>query len=247
LKKRIVDKIGLNHTKYGGPIEVKNNESLGYFKEDGLWKISQETDMSNPGGAGAIISTSSDLTKFMSALFNGDLISDSSFKIMKTSNNSEVCHGLFYANMDGTDLYASEGGIDGFQSMLIYIPKNQTSIALTANALDYSKMRIMLSALAASNGKPIVLPNFEKISLTTEQLKLYEGTYESKDAPFKLFFKADGITLSGSQDDINFKELTSTKQHQFTLDALGVILDFFPETGVLKFNTGDQPIIFNKL
>lgn len=247
LKKRIVDNIGLNHTKYGEPIEVKNNESRGYFKEDDMWKISQETDMSNPGGAGAIISTSSDLTKFMSALFNGDLISDSSFEIMKTSNNSEVCHGLFYAKMDGTDLYASEGGIDGFQSMLIYNPKNKTSIALTANALDYSKMRITLATLAASNGKPIVLPNFETISLTEEQLKLYEGTYESKDAPFKLYFKPDGNTLLGSQDNINFKELMPTKQHQFTLDALGVILDFYPETGVLKFNTGDQPIIFNKL
>jgi len=248
LQKRIVDKINLKDTFFGRPIDIKNNESRGYYKEDELWKATEETDMSNPGGAGAIVSTPSDLNKFMNALFNGDLMTASSFRIMKSSNNDpDICHGLFHANVEGAEIYASEGSIDGFQSMLLYVPKDKTSIALTANALDYSKMRIILASLGASNGKRIILPNFEKISLTGEQLQTYEGTYASENAPFKLFFKVEGNTLLGSQDNINFKELTPTKQHQFTLDALGVILDFYPESGVLKFNKGDQPVIFKRL
>lgn len=247
LQKRIVDKINLKDTFFGRPIDIKNNESRGYYKEDELWKASEETDMSNPGGAGAIVSTPSDLNKFMNALFNGDLMSASSFRIMKSSNDPDICHGLVHAEVDGNEVFASEGGIDGFQSMLVYVPKDKISIALTANALDYSKMRIILSSLAAGYGKPIILPNFEKISLTEEQLQPYEGTYASEKAPFKLFFKVAGNTLLGSQDNINFKELTPTKQHQFTLDALGVILDFFPETGVLKFSQGAQPMIFERL
>ena len=247
LQKRIVDKINLKDIFFGRPIDIKNNESRGYYKEDGLWKVSEETDMSNPGGAGAIVSTPSDLNKFMNALFNGDLMSASSFGIMKSSNDSDICHGLFHAEVDGNEVFASEGSIDGFQSMLVYVPKDKISIALTANALDYNKMRIILSSLAASYGKPIILPNFEKISLTREQLQPYEGTYASENAPFKLFFKVEGNALLGSQDNINFKELTLTKQHQFTLDALGVILDFYPESGVLKFNKGDKPVIFERL
>ncbi len=86
LQKRIVDKVNLKDTFFGRPIDIKNNESWGYYKEDELWKASEETDMSNPGGAGAIVSTPADLNKFMNALFNGELISASSFGIMKSSN-----------------------------------------------------------------------------------------------------------------------------------------------------------------
>ena len=247
LQRRIVDKIGLNETSYGRPIEIQNNESRGYYKEEDVWEVSQETDMSNPGGAGAIVSTPSDLNKFMNALFNGELISESSFKIMKSSNNSEICHGLFHTTIEGNELYASEGSIDGFQSMLMYFPKDETSIAFTANALDYSKIRIMLAALATSNSKQVILPDFGKINLTDEELKVYEGTYKSEEVPFSLFFKIEGSTLMGSQDNINFKELTPTKQNQFTLDELGVVLDFYPDNGVVQFNNGGQPIIFRKL
>ena len=247
LQRRIVDKIGLKETSYGRPIEIQNNESRGYYKVKDAWEVNQETDMSNPGGAGAIVSTPSDLNKFMNALFNGELISESSFKIMKSSNNSEICHGLFHTTIEDTELYASEGSIDGFQSMLMYFPKDETSIAFTANALDYSKIRIMLAALATSKNEQVILPNFGKINLTDEELKVYEGTYKSEEVPFSLFFKIEGSTLMGSQDNINFKGLTPTKQHQFTLDELGVVLEFYPENGVVQFNNGGKPIIFKKL
>ncbi|WP_456437688.1 serine hydrolase domain-containing protein [Psychroserpens sp.] len=248
LNKRIVNKIDLKSTYYGGKINDKANESYSYQIENKYWKVTPETNMSNPGGAGAIVSTSSDLTLFMNALFNGKLISSSSFEVMKKTNNKEVCHGIFYANMNGVDLYASEGGIDGFQSMLIHVPLTKTTIALVANGLDFSKMRIMLSAFTASNGLPITLPNFTKIKLTEEQVKLYVGEYACEEVPYKLIFKANGNILLGAPEQSNLKELTPTKQHQFTFDTLGVVLDFYPETNLVKFTRGNnKPLIFKKL
>ena len=247
LQKRVVEKIGLSDTSFGEKIQINNNESRGYYLEDDIWNVSRETDMSNPGGAGAIVSTAKDLNKFMYALFDGDLISDASFKVMKSSNNAEICHGLFHSNIEGSEVYASEGSIDGFQSMLMYFPENEISIALTANALDYNKIRMMLSAFATSNNKEVILPNFEQINLTAEVLEVYKGTYKSDEVDFSLFFKTDGNTLMGSQDNINFKKLTPTKQHQFTLEDLGAVLDFYPENGVLKFNNAGKSILFKKL
>ena len=248
LERRIVEKINLSSTYYGGKISAKANESHSYSVENQNWNIQQETDMSNPGGAGAIVSTSKDLTTFMNALFDGKLISASSFEAMKKTSNNEVCHGLFYANMNGVDIYASEGGIDGFQSMLVHVPKTKITIALTANALDFSKMRIILTAFAASNGQPITLPIFTKMELTEEQVQLYEGEYACDEVPYKLIFKAHGTILLGAPEQSNLKELTPTKQHQFTFDTLGIVLDFYPETGLVRFTKADdKPLLFKKL
>ena len=108
LDRRIVKKIQLEHT-YSGRIKNRaENESNSYFAENKSWEMSSKTDMSNPGGAGVIVSTSEDLTTFMNALFDGRLISSSSLEAMKQTNNGELCHGIFYANMNGVDLYASE-------------------------------------------------------------------------------------------------------------------------------------------
>ncbi|WP_298903862.1 serine hydrolase [uncultured Psychroserpens sp.] len=248
LQRRILKKIGLKNTYYGGKIGAKANESQSYVFEGKAWNLHPETDMSNPGGAGAVVSTSKDLSKFMNALFEGKLMSGSSFEAMKKTNNEDTCHGLFYANMNNVDLYASEGGIDGFQSMLVHVPLTKTTIALVANGLDFSKMRIMLAAFAASHGQPIILPNFTRIDLTEAQVKQYVGEYACEEVPYKLVFKAKGNVLLGAPEQSNLKELTPTKQHQFTFDSLGVVLDFYPETGLVKFTRGDnKPLLFKKL
>lgn len=248
LKKRVVDKINLNDTYYGDIIDTKNDEANSYVIGKSKWQIQSETDMSNPGGAGAIVSTSKDLTIFMNALFSNELISKKSFEIMKTTTDEDTCHGIFYANMNGVDIYASEGGIDGFQSMLAHVPATKTTIALTANALDFSKMRIMLSAFAISHGQPITLPNFNKIELTEEDVKLYVGEYKCDKVPYKLIFEANGSILMGAPEQSNLKELIPTKQHQFTFDKLGIVLDFYPETGLVRFTQMDkEPLLFKKL
>jgi hypothetical protein len=150
--------------------------------------------------------------------------------------------------MNGLDIYASEGGIDGFQSMLVHVPELKTTVALTANALDFSKMQIMLSAFGLLNGQPITMPVFTKLELTEEQVKQYEGEYTCEEVPYKLIFKAQGSVLLGAPEQSDLKELTPTKQHQFTFDTLGIVLDFHTGVGVVKFTKGDdKPLIFKKI
>ncbi|MDO1500907.1 serine hydrolase domain-containing protein [Winogradskyella maritima] len=248
LKARITDKIGLKNTYYGGKIDVTSNESQSYAIALEYWAKQLETDMSNPGGAGAIVSTSKDLTLFMNALFSGKLISASSLEAMKKTDNNDVCHGLFYANLNGMDIYASEGGIDGFQSVLVHVPAMQTTIALVANGLDYRKIDIMMSAFMVSAGQPIKLPTFTSIQLTEAQVKQYEGEYACDAVPYKLIFKADGTILMGAPEQSNLKELTPTKAHQFTFDTLGIVVDFNPEDQTLVFTRGEEaPLKFKRL
>ena len=71
-------------------------------------------------------------------------ISAESLKVMTTPSNKDMCKGIFLSKVQGQTIFGHDGGIDGFQSMLIYVPQFKTSIALTSNALNYKKMTIMM-------------------------------------------------------------------------------------------------------
>ncbi|UZO80641.1 beta-lactamase family protein [Aquimarina sp. ERC-38] len=166
LQERITNKLGLKNTYVGSSIDIYKNECLSYRYEEednnALVKVAA-TDLSNPGGAGNIVSNTLDLTTFITALFNKNLITEESLKLMTTTaDHKEFCYGIFYNSIKGLDVYASEGSIDRFQSALIYVPKTKVAIAFNSNALNYKKIMIVLYALDASQGKEITLPVFDK-------------------------------------------------------------------------------------
>jgi len=247
LKTRIADKLGLKNTYCGGDVDTSNNESHSYNFGDGMWKQSSETHMSLPGGAGAITSNASDLVVFIDALFNNKLISAKSLEIMTTVDNEDFCKGIFKTNVDGQTIFGHEGGIDGFQSMLIYVPQFKVAIGLTANALNYSKMSIMINAFKTSMGIDILMPNFNAIEITEADAKRYSGVYESEETPFDLVFEASGSTLKGAPEGSHLKDLIPTKKDEFTFDALGIQLNFNTKAKTVLFKRADnKPVLFTK-
>src|SRR6185369_15005904 len=120
LGERITSKIGLTNTFVGDKINLKNNESFSYLFM-GDWELQPETDMSIPGGAGSIISTPTDLTKFIEALFALKLTSKNSLEQMKIMKDNYGM-GLVTFPFGTKRAYGHNGGIDGFTSILGYFP-----------------------------------------------------------------------------------------------------------------------------
>jgi CubicO group peptidase (beta-lactamase class C family) len=69
LEEKIAKPLQLADTYLGCRIGAKSNEAKSYTMSAD-WTLATETDMSIPLGAGAIVSTPSDLNKFFNALFN---------------------------------------------------------------------------------------------------------------------------------------------------------------------------------
>lgn len=85
LNKRIINKLNLKNTFYGSKINAANNEAISfYYYNNDFIKFEPETNMSVPLGAGAIVSTPSDLTVFIEALFAKKIVNESSLNQMQT-------------------------------------------------------------------------------------------------------------------------------------------------------------------
>ncbi len=248
LRERIAVPLSLKNTYYGDVIDINADECLSYiYEDDASMSEADQTEMSNPGGAGGIVSNPSDLVVFVDALFNGKLMSADSFNAMTTIKADEYGSGILSAKKEGLTLYAHNGRIDFFQSVMVYIPELKAAIALNANALDYDLMPIMFNAIGTVMGRDISIPSFNSLELTEAQVKQYEGVYESKELPFDLVFEAHGRVLKGAPEGSNLKNLTSTKKNEFTLDQLGIVLNFDIEKETVLFaRAGNPTILFNK-
>lgn len=244
LEDRIASKLGLNDTYYGGPIKTENNEAQSYRFAD-IWELSQSTDMSLPHGAGAVVSTPRDMAVFIQALFNQELISDRSLTQM-TSQNNEMGFGLSRIIENNKLIYGHDGTIDGFSSLLVYVPEDRLAIAFAANGNQYPNMAIVRNAFLASYNQSFELPSFEDFNVVAEDLEKYVGTYASPDAPMKLTFIHKDGNLLGAPAGQDPTLLRPTKKHQFKLEQAGITLDFIPEEDGLIFSQGGNSMSFKK-
>lgn len=133
VKERIIDKLNLQNTFYGGKIDPEDNQAHSYVKSDNHWDLAPETDMSVPMGAGALVSTPEDLNTFFYNLFEGNLLSENSLRAMKTTQDGTGI-GLMKLPLKEIEAYGHGGGIDGFASLAVHFPKEKITAAYIENA-----------------------------------------------------------------------------------------------------------------
>lgn len=237
LKKRITKPLRLKHTKYGGKISNKDGEALSYNMRK-EWEIASETDMSIPSGAGAVVSTSTDLNTFYHALMNGKVVSEKSLKLMQTMVDG-FGMGLFQIPFDDKKALGHNGGIDGFQSMSAYFGKDKVNISYISNGVVMPVNKIMLGALSIYFGKDYELPTFEEyvinplLNLSSDDLDKYIGVYGAEGFPLKITITKKDIQLFAQATGQGAFPLTAYDFDKFKFDAAGVKLTFDPETNTM--------------
>ncbi|TSD67428.1 beta-lactamase family protein [Inquilinus sp. KBS0705] len=238
VKQRVINKAGLKDTYYGGKINTANNEALSYNFAD-KWKIIPETDMSIPSGAGAMVSTPADLTKFAEALFNGKLISDASLAKMKPLSDY---YGMAMRKIDfdGKVSYGHNGAIDGFRAELAYFPQQKLAIAYTSNGGIYSTEKILKATVSIVFNEPFTMPLYKKPDLKTEELDKYLGVYSSPDFPLKITMSKDNTTLYGQAAGQGLIRLEATGKDRFEFEPNDIVVEFDTAKGqfILKQNGG---------
>ena len=235
----IVKPLRLTNTYVFGKINPKNNESKSY-NYLGSWKEEYETNFTVPLGAGAITSTPTDLIKFANALFEGQLLTPESLKIMKTIKEG-YGSGLFQVPFYSKIGFGHTGGIDGFRSVYSYFEDDKISYALTSNGTNMNNNDISIAVLSAVFNKPYQIPVYTNYALTSEDLDKYLGVYATKQMPLKITVTKNKNTLIIQATGQQAFVVQATEKDKFTLDQVGAKFKFNPaEETMILFQGGGQ-------
>lgn len=244
LKLLITHKLLLTDTYYGGKISAVKNEASSYEPRNG-WQQFPETDMSIPGGAGSLVSTPTDLVKFIEALFAGKLINSENLTLMKTINDG-FGMGLFQIPFGPKKAFGHNGDIDGFSSVVGYFPEEKMAYAYCANGVDYPINKLLNGVLHIYFNLPYQIPVFKSPVLTSADLDKYTGNYSSLRAPIKIVVTKDGNTLLAQVTGQPAFALKPVDKDKFSYALAGITIDFRPTFGEFTFRQGAAEIPFTK-
>ncbi|WP_405206938.1 serine hydrolase domain-containing protein [Aquimarina sp. LLG6339-5] len=247
LQSRIIDPLGLKRTAYGREINTNNNEALSYVMNDNKWvKIEKHTDMSVPIGAGAIVSTPTEINIFYNSLFSGKLVSNTSLEIMMdTSTGMGI--GLGGDTFFGKQAYGHNGGIDGFQSLTMYLPEEKIVVSYIANGVVMSPNNCIVNILRTYYDKDYKLPVFSApLEFATEELDVFLGVYSSESFPFQITFTKENTTLIASAKDGPTFPLVGYQKNGFKSDRAGATINFNTDASKMVLELNGNKVSFTR-
>jgi CubicO group peptidase (beta-lactamase class C family) len=222
---RVIKKAGLKNTYYYSKIDPKKKEAYSYSFTNGKWEKREEWHESVAGAAGALQSTATDLTQFISALFDGKIITKPSLTEM-TKMDMGYGRGLFQFPFGERKFYGHNGNIEGFASVVGYYPTDGLSFSLLMNGENYDTDDMVIGILSAYYKLPYRFPNFATATVADEILKSYEGVYSTPSIPFKVIIKhEDGKLVAQATGQGSF-ELNPLSNTEFNYDPADIHFTF---------------------
>jgi CubicO group peptidase (beta-lactamase class C family) len=145
LRLKFFEPLGMKDTGVYRTDRKLDREALGYEFADGAFKRATNWDMSRAGGAGALYSTVEDLSRWNEAVFGGKVLSEASLRAAFTPvlvrgedpgapKDSGYGYGWSIATMRGVQEISHGGGLQGFVSYLLRLPKLNFTVAILHNA-----------------------------------------------------------------------------------------------------------------
>lgn len=244
VQEHISGPLRLGNTYIGKEASVENGEVYSY-KFLGEWQKSSETHMSIPLGAGAIVASTEDLTKFIEGLFAGKLISTASLESMKEVQDS-YGRGIFKIPYHDKVSFGHTGGIDEFKSMLSYFPEESLSIAISVNGSTIDPNQAALTVLDAYFGKDFEVPNFKETNIKSEELDQYLGIYSSPTFPLKITITKDNLVLTAQATGQSAFNLIFEGEHTFSFYQARLTLVFDPEQDQMTLKQGGGEFVLKR-
>ena len=225
LQERISDPLQLKYMRFANSINPFANEAKSYYYQSEKWFAAPETNMSIPHAAGGISSTATELGKVMYALFHEGLISHESLVNMLPAD-STYGYGIQWYPYRESHAFGHSGGIDGFHSQVLYFPKEDVTVVLLLNALNYAKNDLLLGLLDMLFEHNLALPSFENATLTNEQISRCTGKFYSEELKMNIKLWRKGNTLYARADGQQSFPLTPISERTFRFDAAGLRMEF---------------------
>jgi len=157
MQRAIFAPLAMTHTRYDNHLELITHRVQGYQQDEAGHLLNADfIDMSQPQGAGGLLSTVDDLAKWDAALYGNRLIPQKllaqAFAKVKLKNGSKQSYGFGWVvgAVQGTPSLEHGGFINGFNSQILRVPAQHVFVTVLTNseALAPSDLSVELAAMA---------------------------------------------------------------------------------------------------
>ena len=220
LSQEIFTKLKMSETEY--KLDLIKRPAKGYSGV-GTNQIVQANDPFHPSwivGAGYIYSSSSDLSRYVKAVFTSKLFSENTLKLMMDScvstgkQKRQWALGWERQKIDGLDWYSHGGGIFGFSTRIGYLPEKGITVIILSNLVKDLKIDEIYSAkfsfVDEITEKTIKILNNKEVAY----LPLPKGRINKMIIGSYQFDKGHNATVSVQNDSLF---LTADAKNNFTL------------------------------
>jgi CubicO group peptidase (beta-lactamase class C family) len=142
LRETFFEPLGMKNTGVFVNTAPPSNVALGYSMTEGKAAPALDWDMSWAGGAGALYSTVGDLFLWNEALYGGKLLKEASCKVMTTPvklprdvDGMNYGYGVVMAELSRLRVITHGGGLNGWNSDLLWLPDQKCTVVVLGNAL----------------------------------------------------------------------------------------------------------------
>lgn len=242
---------GMSNSYYGDNSKVIPNRANSYSSENGIYKNGDYRSMTVPYAAGALLSTVEDMYKWHQALYNNKLLgkdlltkSVAAYEL-KDGTKGNFGYGWFvnFVQLEGSPTLAHSGGISGFNSLIMYLPKEDVMVVVLSNFQDAKVQEITTNVATLTIGKKLT----KDIHVDNSVLDKYKGKYEmtAKTSRIALIRELEGRLIievvnewkaelsATTQTIFNVKNVKPAATLEFLKDDTGKVTKFVINQGGL--------------
>ena len=157
MQQAIFQPLGMQHTRYDTHLAIIPGRAHGYRKAQGVLQNADFISMTQPQGAGGLISTVDDLARWHQALRDGTLVPAAllaqamSKTVLADGKASPYGFGWIIGQVQGVADVEHGGFINGFNSYVVQLkaPDVFATVLTNAEFLDPTTLTVRLAAIAA--------------------------------------------------------------------------------------------------
>jgi CubicO group peptidase (beta-lactamase class C family) len=200
LKRRIFAPLGMRSTNYGSNEEIIPRRVRGYSRGAEGDANARYLSMTQPYAAGALVSTVDDLAAWDAALYTEKLVKQASLEkawtpyVLADGKATTYGYGWSVSSLRGRPTVEHGGGIFGFSTYVLRVPKERVFVAVLCNR-DSPKTDpgiVARKTAALVLGDPF--PENVAVAVAPEVLARYAGVYEiDKDSRRTVIVEGDKI------------------------------------------------------
>ena len=205
MRAQVFEPLGMARTRYGDVKPLIPDRAAGYDVEDGKVVNGPLMSWRLPFSGGAVVSTATDLVRFMDALAHGRLLKPETVRTMwsptRLADGTALDYGMGtrLGTLAGHRMIGHTGNGGGFKNVLLYFPEDDLAVAVLTNTDAGSPLGLAAHTAAAALG--VTLAEKREQPLPAGAAGRYAGTFESDEARVTFVDHDGGLRFRMKDDD----------------------------------------------